>query len=449
MSIPTNPAMPSWQNNVYPPFSPYSLDPSQVLATMQNTALTSNIYDSTNKIVGTLNQTERNLTQELSGINKNIYDTIAQNAVAIERTSANGMATTERVNSQLATAVERNGSNGINTTERTSGQVASAVERNAGNIMTAIEKVAGEGRLTTTITDAASRQASNDSARDILAAVERNGGASVGASKDAYNGLLASIERNSGENRMTTVTVDGASQARLADVRRDITSNLAALEGEVLSTFNKGHGDLITAIGNTAWETRQNQNTQYAALLNELNKSSAANSLQTAQSYASTMLEAQKTAALLSKQQDNQFAALVSKQDGHYSTIMLDNQKLFAITNSKQDNQFAAILLEQQKAKECITLQLQEAKYEALKNKQELSKELAECCCEIKMKVDQRTQDVIGTVDTLDRNRLRDDLNVANNENNVLKILDWYDDRGYDRGHHHHRGSRRRSGSRR
>lgn len=422
MSIPTSPAMPSWQNNVYPPFSPYSLDPSQILASMQNTGLTSNIYDSTNKIVGTINDTQRLLTSEFAGVNKNIYDTIAQNAVAIERTSANGMATTERVNNQLSTAVERTAGNGMATTERATGQVAAAVERNGGNIMTAIEKVAGEGRLTTTITDAASRQAANDSARDILAAVERNGGAAVGASKDAFNGLLASIERNSGENRMTTITADGASQARLADVRRDITTNINALEGEVLATVNKNHGDLINVVGNTAWETRQNQNTQYAALLSETQKSAAAGALQNAQYYASNLLEGQKSTALLAKQQDNQFAAMISKQDNH----------------------FAALLLEQQKVKECLSLQLQEAKYEALKNKNELSKEMGDCCCEIKMKVDQRTQDVINTVDTLDRNRLRDDLTVANNENNVLKLLEFYDgDFGRGRGRRRHSGRRR------
>jgi hypothetical protein len=118
---------------------------------------------------------------------------------------------------------------------------------------------------------------------------------------------------------------------------------------------------------------------------------------------------------------------------------------------SKQDNHFAALLLEQQKSKECLTLQLQDAKYEALKNKCDLSKEMAECCCEIKMKVDQRGQDVINTVDTLDRNRLRDEVNTINNENNILKLLD-YGDRGYGyrgRGRHSRsRSPRRRSGSR-
>jgi hypothetical protein len=96
-------------------------------------------------------------------------------------------------------------------------------------------------------------------------------------------------------------------------------------------------------------------------------------------------------------------------------------------------------------------MQLQDAKYEALKNKQDLSKEMAECCCEIKQKVDQRTQDVINTVDTLDRNRLRDEVNTINNENTFLKFLDF--DRGYGgygghgRRHRHRHSSRSRSRS--
>jgi hypothetical protein len=115
------------------------------------------------------------------------------------------------------------------------------------------------------------------------------------------------------------------------------------------------------------------------------------------------MLEQQKLSHVSDSKADNHFAALLSKQD----------------------NQFAALLLEQQKSKECLTLQLQEAKYEALKHKNDLSKEMGDCCCEIKQKVDQRTQDVINTVDTLDRNRLRDEINTTNNEKNLLKFMEF------------------------
>ena len=477
MSIPTNPAMPAWQNNVYPPFNPYSQDPSQILASMQNNALTSNIYDSTNKIVSSINDSQRLFTQEhagvnkniydstsntlsaindsqrlfaqeFAGVNKNIYDTIASNGIAIERTAANGMSTTERVNSQLATAVERNGSNtretiervnsqlatavernganGMNTTERTSGMVSSAVERNGGQIMTAIEKVAGEGRITTTVTDAASRQAANDSARDILRAVDRIGSEAIGNIKDTHNGLLGAIERNAGEGRVQTLQSNGQLAVSLTDVRHSVLNDINRSAAEILAASQQNLNVLTKHVTDGAWENRSALAAGFQNISEEHLKTKHDLAQQSSTYYASNLLENQKSTALLAKQQDNQFAAMISKTDNH----------------------FAALLLEQQKVKECLTLQLQEAKYEALKNKNELSKEMGDCCCEIKMKVDQRSQDVINTVDTLDRNRLRDELTVANNENNTLKILEFYQDGdyGYGRGRGRRHGSRGRRG---
>jgi hypothetical protein len=136
-----------------------------------------------------------------------------------------------------------------------------------------------------------------------------------------------------------------------------------------------------------------------------------------------------------------QFAAMVSKSDGHAAGL------------AKQlDNHYASILLEQQKSKELISLQLHEAKYEALKHKMELSKEMGDCCCEIKQKVDQRSQEVIGVVDTLDRNRLRDEVNTTSNENNLLKFAEFGPGGGfggYGGGYGYgDRGSRGRRGGR-
>lgn len=456
------PVMPPYNQfqNFYPAgVNPYSLDPAQILSSLQNSALTSNINEGANKTIFAVSDAQRQLTSELNGVVKDINDstskivgTVETHSLglrdAIERGNVGQSTAIERINTQLGNAIERNGSSILSATERVGGQVGGAVERNGGSILTAIEKVAGEGRLTTTIVDAASRQAANDSARDILAAVERNGGASVGASKDAFNGLLASIERNSGENRMTTVTADGAAQARLLDVRRDITTNLNAMEGELLTTLGKNHGDIVTNIAQTAWETRQNQNTHFATLLSETQKGAAANALQSANNYASLMLEAQKTAHHSDSKADAHFAAMISKTDNQYASLMLEQQKVKECLAAQAANNFAVNQLEQQKLKEVITMQLQDAKYEALKNKQELSKEMAECCCEVKQKIDQRSQDVINTVDTLDRNRLRDEVNTINNENTILRLLDgdWGRGRGRrsrSRSRSSDRGSRR------
>ena len=493
----------------YPPgYNPYSLDPSQILAAMQNNALTTNIYDSTNRTVSAvndaqrlatnefsvtnkniydsnvntisaMNDTQRLLTQEIAGVNKNIYDTIAANGIAIERTSANGMSTTERVNAQLATAVERNGSNtretvervnsqlatavernganGMNTTERTAGQVSSAVERNGGQIMTAIEKVAGEGRLTTTIVDAASRQASNDSARDILRAVDRIGSEAVGTTKEGFSGVLQSIERNAGEGRIQTLQANGQLANTLTDVRHSILSDVNRAASEVLNSNQQNLNVLTKHVTDSAWESRTALATGFQNTSEEYLKTKHDLAQQASHQYASLLLENQKSDALITKQQDNQFAAMISKTDGHFSTLLLEQQKVKECLAAQAAQNFAVNQLEQQKIRESLSLQLQEAKYEALKHKNDLSKEMGDCCCEIKQKIDQRSQDVINTVDTLDRNRLRDEINTTNNEKNLLKFMEFgpwgnfgggvgpgYGGYGGYGGHHHRHSRDRR-----
>lgn len=533
--------MPPYQQyqNFYPAgMNPYSLDPNHILSAMQNTQLTSNIYDGTNKTLFAVSDAQRQLTGEIVGVTKDVNDSTGKilgsvenhtialrdaiergnsaNSVSIERTAAATQSGVERVNTQLATAVERNGSNILSTTERVGGQVSSAVERNGANamsstervggqvgsavernggtILAAIERNAGEGRLTTTVADAASRQAANDSARDIMSAVERNGSVAVGTSKDAYNGLLQSIERNAGENRVQTLTSSGILGTALTDVRHSILNDVNRSANDLSLGQTQALNVLTKHVTDAAWEGRTAMANGFQNLSEEHLRTKHDLSAQSSQQYASQMLEAQKLAHVTDSKADGHYASqmleaqklahiLDNKADGHYASQMLEAQKLahvsdsksdahFAAIISKNDNQFAALLLEQQKVKEClasqaannfainqleqqkikevITMQLQDAKYEALKNKQELSKEMAECCCEIKQKVDQRTQDVINTVDTLDRNRLRDEVNTINNENTFLKFLDF--DRGYDRGygrrHRHRHSPRSRSSSR-
>lgn len=426
----TNPGVP-----LFPAFNPYSLDPSQILASMQNTNLTANVYEGTSKTIGAINDTQRLMTTEFSNVNKNIYDTIAENAVAIERNGAQGTATTERVGFQVNSAVDRNGN-----------QLGVAVERNGGNILSTIEKVAGEGRLTTTIVDAASRQAANDSARDILRGVDRVGLDAVSTTKETYAGLLQSIERNAGETRLANAIGQGNSDVKLTDVRHSVLNDVNRTTNEVIAAATQNFNVLNKAVTDAAWENRsavasgfqniseehlrtkfdiasqaathhskellQNAN-NYASLLLEDQKNKEQIASQASVQYSSMLLEAQKNKADLASHSAMQFAAMVSKSDGHAAGLA-----------KQMDNHYASILLEQQKSKELISLQLHEAKYEALKHKMELSKEMGDCCCEIKEKVDQRSQEVIGVVDTLDRNRLRDEVNTTNNENNLLKFAE-------------------------
>ena len=188
MSMETNgkPAAPfqQWQN-FYPP---YAFEPK----------------DNEYAEMAAINNVERNLTAGHASLTKDIHQTTLGLRDAVEKgTYANG-----------------------HSIERNSNLLSTAIERGTGNLMTAVEKVAGETRLTTTVTDAASRQAAADSARDLAIAIERNGANSVNAAQNTNTLLLGSIERNAGEGRVTTVTAQAALDTKLTDVRHSILNDV-------------------------------------------------------------------------------------------------------------------------------------------------------------------------------------------------------------------------------
>ena len=101
-------------------------------------------------------------------------------------------------------------------------------------------------------------------------------------------------------------------------------------------------------------------------------------------------------------------------------------------------NNFAINQLEAQKNREAIQKDLAEARYEALKSQQYLTDKVGECCCSIKEKMD-----------VIDRDRLRDNLIVSRDDNNVLKVLEFGALAGYGRGDRGGYGDRGDRGDRR
>lgn len=423
MSTTTNMSAPPYQQFVYPP-SPYTYDPQSELVTMlQNQSLAQANSDATTR-------------QSASDIARDILRAVDSNgaagmtttervnsqlATAVERNGANGMSTTERVNSQLATAVERNGANSIHATERASNQVNSAVERNGGNIMTAIERVAGEGRLTTTVVDSASRQAANDSARDILRAVENTSAAAIGTTKDTYAGLLGSVERNAGESRMAISVAAGSTDFKLADVRHSILNDVNRGTNELLASNTQNLNVVTKAVTDSAWEQRSATIAGFQHLGEEQMRTKYDVSKTVDGHYASLMLEQQKL---------GQFFG--SKADSHFAMNQLELQKVKEGLACQAAQNFSISQLEAQKIRESLTLQLADAKYEALKSTTFLADKIAECCC--------KTGDKI---DNIDRDRLRDNLNVERTDNNLLKVLEFTELLDGRRGGGHHGRGRR------
>jgi hypothetical protein len=268
-----------------------------------------------------------------------------------------------------------------------------AVESNGGKIMTAIEKVAGETRLTTTVTDAASRQAAADSARDLAIAIERNGANSVNAVSATNTSLLGAIERNAGESRVTTVNAQGQLDAKLTDVRHSILNDVNRSGAEMVNSNIQNLNVLTKHVTDGAWETRSALTSGFNNTSVGMEKIKGDLSSQGSDHYASIMLEQQKL---------GQF--MTSKMDGQFAATQTEILRTKADLSAQSASQFSVTQLEQQKMGAAISAQMAEAKYDALKNHTDMSKQLAECCCEIKGKNDQ-----------IDRDRLRD-------ENTVYKV---------------------------
>jgi hypothetical protein len=484
------PAFQQWQNFVPSPLSP-SYNPFDYFHDSQ--IINQNIHQGTDKIISGLNDATQYTTANIHGVSKDLSastlglrDAIERgnliNGNAIERTSgdiklngtildaANRQAFNDSFRDVFRT-VDANGSLNNATTERVGSNLNSTVERTASQI----ERLAGEGRLTTTVTDAASRQANNDNIRDVLRSI---------ASNDA------AIERTAGETRANFLNAANGLTSIVADTRKAVTDQVNRGTNEMVGIMNSNNQLLSGLINNVGEELRagtsvsllestkgmnllaQQSAGQYANVSLEQQKAAALLAQQSAGQYANMSLEQQKAAALLAQQSAGQYANTMLEQQkstsvlshensNHYAGLLLEQHRMKEYLASKGDSHFAMNQLELQKVKEglayqaaqnfsslqleaaksagLISAQLAEAKYDGLKNTQFLADKMCECCCEVKMKIE-----------NVDRDRLRDNLIVEKSEANLLRVAEFVDRRGdrdrrffgggFDDRHHHGEG---------
>jgi hypothetical protein len=177
-----------------------------------------------------------------------------------------------------------------------------------------------------------------------------------------------------------------------------LNASAAEMHGEVVQSSNI----LGKAINDTAWETRSALSAGFSAVAIGVERSKSDLASQASSQYASLLLEQQKMGQFLASKSDNQFAM---------TQMEILKSKSELATQAAQ--QFSISQLEQQKLSALVSAQMAEAKYDALKNTQDLGKQIMECCCSLKEKNDE-----------IESNRLRDGLAAANNDNNMLKVLE-------------------------
>lgn len=362
-----------------------------------------------------ITDTNRFLTAEMNNLGKDISQTTLGLRDAVERGNlVNGTAIERVAGENRMTTITSDAASRQAANDTARDIIKSVEQANAS-----IERVAGENRITTLTADAASRQAAADSARDISVSVERNGANAIQTTQQTHSALLGAIERNAGENRMTTVTVGGQSDMKLTDVRQAVVSEVNRGTSTLLGTIQASHEALNSTMASGAWENRNAVSQGFSASMLEASKTGAMLGTQSANHYSSLLLEQQKM---------GQFIA--SKADNHFAVNQLEIQKVKESITSQSSAQFAVGQLEQQKMGSVLSAQLADAKFEALKSQAYLADKMGECCCEIKSRID-----------TVDRDRLRDD-------NQALKLVELsgvLGFGGYGRGRG--RGGRSRSRS--
>lgn len=251
-------------------------------------------------------------------------------------------------------------------------------------------QICASSASTRDVIDRASVSSANNASINALSSADRDRDIQVTSERTSAK-ILQTLERNAGDSRLTSAVLDAANRQATSDLSRDI-----------IMTTDKDAQAVLVAV-------ERNGSINAAAIA--------------AASYQSQAL-ANSTSAM------------------HQAALCGVSEKL----SSQAAGQYSSILLEQQKAKECLAYQMSDAKYEALKNKealsaqlaasscdskfeamknsQMLSSQLAECCCEIKTKVGDVSGKVDDTLRTLDNQRVRDALTVANSEISLYKALD-------------------------
>jgi hypothetical protein len=473
---------------VYQQPYPYGFERDSFLNSLQHQEIVSAINSNGRNTTSEVNAVDRHLSEgvlHLSGehcaATSKIVDTIGAQSLGVrDSVERNGLSVSNGIT--LARQDLANSARDIQVAvERTSQIGSGTTERVGSSVLSTVERVAGEAKLVGAIGDAATRQATNDLARDIINQTNRGTSDIMGylsenrytsavgdaatrqATNDLARDIIAQSNRNSSEiasaiaeNRFSATVNDAATRQANNDLARDIIMQSTSGTNLVGVAVERNGNDTRAIVNSNMYETRTLINQRSADAIMETMRAKESLASQGSTQYSSTLLETHKLVDALSAQSSNHFAANMLEQTRNYERVA-----------SQSSQQYASLLMEQQKVKEHMTMQMADSKYEALKNKealaaqlaaaaceskydalkntQALSSQLAECCCEIKMKVGDVSVKLDDTVRTLDTNRLRDALNTANNDVNLYKILEhtrpaYGPGYGYGPGYYGHHG---------
>lgn len=309
------------------------------------------------------------------------------NRLATERTGAANLVAVERNGGDTRAAVERTGASGLSSTERNGGDTRTAIERNGGDTRAAVERNSGETRDTV-----------------IRSAAEARGYSAEALGQMLLGNKEIQIEscKEGSQLRQELAAAFGLHDRQAADGFASVNLEMCKSEKQLHDLINQTRIDACKNAGQLSREIERSQNSVEKEVIHakcDLERQAADNSslarLQLSEAKGSIELDA-------CKNKD----ALASKMDCHYSDL-----KFQAAEN-----------------KHSIEI-------EAMRNKDALARQLAECCCELKERIDCKTGRTDELINRLETDKLREQLATARTESVIEKLACRFEQSKHG-GHH-------------
>jgi hypothetical protein len=334
-----------------------------------------------------------NNDQHVSDVSRDVLKTGNMVLQGAERQALSVLTSVERNGNDSRSAIERNGNDTRMSVERTGHDTRSAVERNASDLATRVERNGGDSRMVTVTTAGDTRTAVGDSRSLIQNTIAD----AKGYLADSIAATLASVERNSAEGRSTTYE-------QSAEGRMQNSDNFSAVR------------DLVA---------KEAADQTLASSLNFANVQRDVAHIGTANALAAKDIQIQS----LQIKSDNLLFAAQNASIARQDTLAGTERLAHRIASSE---------MEAFKNKELLALQLGRAELEQCRSESRILSKLAECCCEIKEKVDERATVTDLLIKDNETSRLKDELLWAR-----LRRREGYDHGHGHGGHGHHDGDRR------
>jgi len=221
---------------------------------------------------------------------------------------------------------------------------------------------------------------------------------------------FASIEHMSISNR-----VDDAAGKVLDSIHtsgrftnKEVSDSTRLVNKEVCDSTR----NVLDAVAGSTLSLKDGQSVQYVNLRDAVERTGVANLSAIERNHGEARLLIQSSSGELRGLVDrNNANVLLSAKDTLLEMCKFHSQTQLQL--SETENR-----LGRQASENVAAIQL-----EACKNREAISKQLAECCCELKEKIDIRATETNLLIRETENQRVRDALNAANTENMLMKLV--------------------------